>query len=283
MFFFTKSGASRIVVVGCLALTNFIAGTALAADAMMQAPEAQVPVAKFDERRWKVIVSPYVWAASLKGKTEVAGRSADVDVPFSETIENLDFSIMGNIDVTNGLFGMYFDGQYTKTSQKEDLRNFTLGAGFTVTTLSAGAFFRAIEMPLGGENVFGNQRVFAIEPTAGVRWTQLKADFTLDRWAESRKLEWTDPFVGVRINTDLSERWNLFAMADVGGFGVGTDLSAQGQAYLGYRTHIFNQPALLRLGYRALYQDYEGGDILGQKFKWNVTQHGPLVGLSLVF
>jgi hypothetical protein len=105
----------------------------------------------------------------------------------------------------------------------------------------------------------------------------------LDRWSEKRKLQWTDPFIGARIQADLSDRWNLFAEADIGGFNMGSDLSVQGQAYLGYRTHIFNQPALLRFGYRALYQDYEGGDILGHSFKWNVTEHGPVAGISLVF
>ncbi|WP_421090978.1 hypothetical protein [Pseudochrobactrum sp. MP213Fo] len=241
------------------------------------------PVAQFDQRRWKVIVSPYIWAASLDGHANVAGRRPDIDVPFSDIFKNLDFSAMGNVEITNGLYGVYFDGQYTKTKQDEDFRSLTFGVDVTSTTLSAGAFFRAIEVPLEGETLFGNQRVFAIKPTAGMRWTQLKADFTFGQLSESRKIDWLDPFVGARIIADLAERWNLFAEADVGGFGTGSDLSAQGQAYLGYRTHIFNQPALLRFGYRALYQDYEGGDILGKKFRWNVTQHGPVAGVSFVF
>ncbi|MDM7851566.1 hypothetical protein QUF18_11065 [Pseudochrobactrum kiredjianiae] len=230
-----------------------------------------------------MIVSPYIWAASLDGHANILGRRTNIDVPFSDIFKNLDFSAMGNIEVTNGLYGVYFDGQYTKTSQDEQFHSQTLGADITMTSLSAGAFFRAYEMPLEGETVFGGQRVFAFEPTVGVRWTQLKVDFMLDRWSEKRKLQWTDPFIGARIQADLSDRWNLFAEADIGGFNMGSDLSAQGQAYLGYRTHIFNQPVLLRFGYRALYQDYEGGDILGHSFKWNVTEHGPVAGISLVF
>lgn len=269
---------AHIIFAACISAASIASGQALGADIL--APQ---PVAKFDERRWKVIVSPYIWAASLDGHANIMGRRTNVDVPFSDIFENLDFSAMGNVEVTNGLYGVYFDGQYTKTSQDESFHDQTLGADVTMTTLSAGAFFRAVEVPLEGETVFGTQRVFAIEPTAGLRWTQLKVDFMLDRWSERRKLEWTDPFVGARIQADLTDRWHLFAEADVGGFGAGADLSAQGQAYLGYRTHIFNQPALLRFGYRALYQDYDGGDVLGHRFKWNVTEHGPVAGVSLVF
>lgn len=278
MPFLSKINKKRVFWAGYIAVTGIMNIQALSADAIILDP----PV-KFDERRWKVIVSPYIWAASLNGHADVAGRRTDVDVPFKDIIKNLDLSVMGNVEVTNGIFGAYFDGQYTKTSQDADVRSLTLRAHITSTTLSAGAFFRAIEVPLDGLTVFGNQRVFAVEPTVGVRWTQLKVGLDLDRWSDSRKMQWTDPFIGARIDTDLTDRWNLFAEADIGGFSTGSKLSAQGQAYLGYRTHIFNQPALLRVGYRALYQDYKGGEVLGHQFNWNVTQHGPVAGVSFVF
>lgn len=274
----SKASTIQVMFVGCVAFTTMISLHAFSADAIaLQSP------ANFDERSWKIIVSPYIWAASLNGHTSVAGHHADVDIPFNDVYKNLDLSMMGNVEITNGIYGFYFDGQYTKVSQDADFHSLTLGVDITSTTLSTGAFFRAIEVPLDGMTIFGNQRLFTVEPTAGVRWTQLKADFDLVNWSASRKLEWTDPFIGLRINTDLTERWNLSAEADVGGFREGSDMSAQGQAYLGYRTHVFNQPTLLRLGYRALYQNYEGGDVLGHKFRWDVTQHGPVAGVSFVF
>lgn len=278
MSFSSKDRAVRLSLAVCILVIGVVNTPAFSADLVVQ----DIPV-KFDEHRWKVIVSPYIWAASLKGHADVAGRRAEVDVPFKDIIKNLDLSVMGNVEITNGLYGVYFDGQYTKTTQDADFRTLRLEANISSTTLSAGAFFRAFEVPLDGMTVFGNQRVFAIEPTVGVRWTQLKGDFGVDRLSESRKMQWADPFIGARFDADLTDRWNLFAEADIGGFGAGSDLSAQGQAYLGYRTHIFNQPALLRFGYRALYQDYKGGDILGHQFRWNVTQHGPVAGVSFVF
>ncbi len=236
------------------------------------------------EREWAVIVSPYAWAASLKGSGSLAGFDTDVDVPFSEIFDHLDLVAMGNIELTNGQWGVYFDGQYVKTSQSEDVFAHEIGLDITTTTLSAGAFYKAYEQQLGGDTVFGKPRTLSIEPTAGVRWTKLKADVQAFGLRTTKSADWTDPFVGLRMNADLTERWNLFAEADVGGFDVGSKVSVNAQAYLGYRTLMFGHPTILRAGYRLLYQDYENDDFTGtNKFRWDVSQHGPVIGLSMRF
>lgn len=274
--------AFRIIRTVIFASTCLCFGGGATAGAFPEVPDSDGTAATFDVPRWTIIVSPYLWAASLSGHTHLGDRRSDVDVPFSQIFRNLDFTFMGNIEATNGLYGAYLDGQYTKTSQSELVHSHNLAIDITSASLSAGAFYRAVEVPLEGSTVFGHQRIFAVEPTVGIRWTKLKADVWSGHVFENRKLEWTDPFIGARVQADLTARWNLFAQADVGGFGVGSDLSVQGQAYLGYRTHIFKRPALLRIGYRALYQDYNGGNTQDH-FKWNVTQHGPIAGVSLVF
>ena len=116
-----------------------------------------------------------------------------------------------------------------------------------------------------------------------MRWTKIKADLSVGPFSVSRKAEWTDPFVGVRLKTDLNERWNLAGEADIGGFGAGSKLSYNAQAYLGYRTFLFDRPTNLRVGYRVLSQDFKGPELLGHTFKWDVVQHGPVVGLSMRF
>lgn len=260
------------------------ADSARAADANRIAdPNAYMVVAEPDLHSWQLIISPYLWAASLSGHLNAAGRRADIAVPFADIVDHLDFSVMGNVELTNQRFGMYFDGQYTKTSQYGTVHQLALAADITSTIIAAGAFFRAVELPLDGMTVFGRQRIFALEPMIGLRWTQLKLDFQLPQYADSARLRWTDPLIGARLYADLTPRWNLFLQADIGGFNSGTDLSAQAQGYLGYRTHLFSQPALLRFGYRALYQDYLSGDIAAGALKWNVTQHGPVAGISIVF
>ena len=278
---YSRNFAGKTVRNIALMSTFFIAPTAsaLAADVIAPAP-AQSEFQ--DQQRWRVIFSPYVWGASLTGNAGLMGRSTSVDVPFKDILNNLDMSFMGNIEITNGTYGAYFDGQYTKTSQKEDVLDRQLGLDITSTTLTGGVFYRVYQHDLDGLTYYGRQRVFAIEPTAGIRWTQIKAKLNVDPFTESRQANWTDPFIGTRVLYDIGERWNISAEADIGGFGAGTKLSANGQIYLGYRTRVFNLPTIWRVGYRALYQDYRDEDSR-EKFKYDVTQHGPVVGWSVQF
>ncbi|MDT6939035.1 hypothetical protein RI570_02575 [Brucella pseudogrignonensis] len=267
----------NIALISTFLITS--TASALAADVIAPAP-AQSEFQ--DQQSWRVIFSPYVWGASLNGNAGLLGYSSKVDVPFKEIFSNLDMSAMGNIEITNGKYGVYFDGQYTKTSQGEDVFHERLDLDITSTSLAGGVFYRAYQQDLDGLTYFGKQRVFAIEPTAGVRWTQIKAKLSVGPFSETRKAEWTDPFVGTRVLYDVSERWNLSAEGDIGGFGVGTKLSAHGQIYLGYRTKTFDLPTIWRVGYRALYQDFNDKEGR-EKFRYDVTQHGPVVGVSIVF
>lgn len=262
-----------------LALSFLVAATpaSLAADVVSPAqPEIQ------DQQRWRVIFSPYVWGASLNGRAGLLGHNTDVNVPFREIFDNLDMTFMGNVEVNNGTMGFYIDGQYVKTSQDENLRSNELALDITTTTLMGGVYYRVYEKQLEGTTLYGDQRVFAIEPTIGVRWTQLKADLEIGPLNARRKTDWTDPFIGTRVFYDINDRWNIFAEADIGGFGAGTELSANGQIYLGYRTLVFDVPTTFRVGYRALYQNYKDNDLV-EKFKYDVTQHGPVVGFSVSF
>ena len=275
--------AFSTLAIRSLSVLSMVASMLIAATA---GQAADGPVATRDpapdERPWRVIVSPYVWGASLDGNTVLYGRHARVDVPFSETLKSLDFSFMGDVEITNGTFGAYIDGQYTKTSQKEKVRDNQVGLSITSSLVAGGVYYRIYEQRLGGNNILGRPRVFAVEPTLGLRWTRLKASLDAGIVEVSRQVEWTDPFVGLRLFVDLDERWNIFAEGDIGGFRGGSDLSLNGQIYLGYRTELFTVPTVLRVGYRALYQDYRTNNT-PERFEWNVTQHGPVVGLSMRF
>jgi len=231
---------SLFSLVFCLSSIVFSAARAADFDAERMEPE----------REWAVIVSPYVWAASLKGNASLAGFDTDVDVLFSEIFDHLDLALMGNVEVTNGKWGVYFDGQHVQTSQDERVFAHEIGIDIKTTTLAAGAFFKAYEVELGGQTVFGKPRTISFEPTVGVRWTELKADVSAFGVSSTKNSDWADPFIGLRMNADLTDRWNLFAEADVGGFDVGSKVSVNAQAYLGYRMEMLGKPTILRAGYR---------------------------------
>ncbi|OJY04643.1 MAG: hypothetical protein BGP04_02465 [Rhizobiales bacterium 62-17] len=230
------------------------------------------------QKDWSLTVTPYLWAASLNGNAAVLGIRRHVDVPFRDTLKDLDFGFMGNVEYRQGPAGAYLDAQYVKVSNNAHVGPFKIGVGMRSALVNVGFFYRVYEAGLGGNTVFGTPRVFAIEPTAGMRWTSMMARVHLGLFHVSERQSWVDPFVGARLSYDLTDRWNLFVESDVGGFGAGSRLSVNAQAVLGYRLLLAGYQTTLRVGYRVLKQDYRDGGFL-----WNVTQHGPLIGASIRF
>ena len=69
---------------------------------------------------------------------------------------------------------------------------------------------------------------------------------------------------------------------DFGGFGAGSDFTWNLAGILAYDFHIRSVSTSVLLGARALYQDYDEGSAEGL-IRWDVTQYGPLIGLSFRF
>lgn len=88
---------------------------------------------------------------------------------------------------------------------------------------------------------------------------------------ESASKTWFDPILITRFTGDINDKWLFQFRGDVGGFGVGSDLTWQLQAYAGYRfTKVFQITA----GYRILSIDYDKGSGT-ERFIYNVNTSGP--------
>jgi hypothetical protein len=48
---------------------------------------------------WQFTIAPYMWAAGMDGAITVKGVEANVDVPFSDVISDLDFAAMAHFDM----------------------------------------------------------------------------------------------------------------------------------------------------------------------------------------
>lgn len=273
--FLSLRSAAAAALLG--AATAFVpACGAQAAD--LRPAAAQSPTAPVSLRDWSLVITPYMWASSLKGDAAVRGYSANVDVPFSETLKQLQFGAMGAAELRRGNFGGYINAEYAKVASEKHFSRATLGVGMKNYLVSGGLYYRVFESQLGGNTVFGSPRVFAIEPTVGLRYARLTTKLRVGGFGVSASESWLDPFIGTRVTYDMSDRWNLALEGDVGGFGVGTRLSLNGQAAIGYRTTMLGLPTTFRAGYRVLHQDFRDGG-----FQWKVTQHGPIAGASIQF
>jgi hypothetical protein len=121
---------------------------------------------------------------------------------------------------------------------------------------------------------------FAAAGTVDTGDLTLNADGTL---TASGSVGWVDPLVGVRLHHQFAPGWNFVASGDVGGFGVGSKFSWQALAALNYDFYVHNGITWSGMaGYKALYVDYSKGSGLTH-FEYNMTMHGPIIGLTARF
>jgi hypothetical protein len=257
------------------------AGAARAQDASTDLPP---------EDRWTFVVAPYLWAISLDGDAEVKGVETDVDVPFSDAVKDLSFGGMLLVDARRGRFGIAANGVFTRVSPNEEVGPIEIDATSDLAQLGVGPYYRAIAWQYG-ETAAGQPLRLIVEPWVGARLNHLRLELELNRQGRFQDVDlgrvgqhfddsetWVDPIVGTRFALNLTERWIVAGEADVGGVLAGSDLSWNVQGYLGYRTSVLGQPTTFAIGYRALYVDYDHNE-----FKWDVTQHGPILGALLRF
>lgn len=242
-------------------------------------------VTSYAAEHWKVLVSPFIWGASLKGDLALAGKKPAVDIPFSELVNDVDSIFMGNLELTNSHYGFYIDAINVDTDSNDRVMGQKISYKIDQTTVALGAFYRAFNYELGGNHLFDEPRRIAIDPTIGARWTKLTAEVQSKPFdlKLSKKAEWTDPFVGLRLTADLTNKWNLSLLSQVGGLDTDNKKTHNHEAYLGYRVYLLDHPTIIRVGYRSLSQRYTSTDFTGHRFKYDIRQSGPVVGMTMRF
>jgi hypothetical protein len=86
---------------------------------------------------------------------------------------------------------------------------------------------------------------------------------------------WLDPYVGFAGRYNFCKAWYLTGKADIGGFGIGSEITWQGYGALGCQV---TRLIFLEAGYRYLYTDYDHGG-----FVYDVTQSGAQITAGIVF
>lgn len=233
-------------------------GLALGVSAMAQTEQAAqpIPVENTQPGKWNFAVSLYGLAAGQSGDVVVKGVPANLDLDFDQIWENLDSCGMGTVRIGYGRWALVTDIIYLGLEASGD----KVDAEFDQWLVTPALAFQASEQ---------------VELFAGVMYNNLSAEISgpFGRRTSGTQ-EWWDPFVGADVNLPLTEKFSLHARGDVGGFGVGSDLTWQAFPYLDWR---FAQWGSLQAGYRWLYADYEDS---GEGFAYDVTTQGPQFGIT---
>jgi hypothetical protein len=91
--------------------------------------------------------------------------------------------------------------------------------------------------------------------------------------------DWFDPIIGANFSAPLCEKLSAAMRADIGGFGVGSDLTWQIYPHLNYQVC---RNGSLQAGYRWVYNDYSSGTGRSE-FAYDVLTQGPQIGFTFTF
>jgi hypothetical protein len=248
-----------LLAMAAAVATCFVA----AADVRAQAAQAA------QDDAWHLDTAFSFWALSAEGTAGARSIESDVDVGFDDIFENLNFAVMPGATLTKGDWVLGFAGMY---GQLEDRKTFLDGRGGDINADLGIADFSLGYTLLRTE--VGDGMPLKVTPVVGTRYTYLSLEFNPFQFVgEDRSRDWWDPYVGGQVVLGLSDTLAWRTQGTIGGFGVGSDSAWSAATFLDFR---LNEKATLNVGYRAVSWDYDEDD-----FKWDVTFHGPWIGLTV--
>ncbi|MEI8178649.1 hypothetical protein [Aestuariivirga sp.] len=227
-----------------------------------------------DSSDWKFTVAAYGWGAGLNGQIGVFGfQPRDVDISFSDVLENLDFAAMGLAEARNGRFMLGVDATYTNLSA-------SVKTPFGIVAKKIDAANTSLMLTgLAGYALYDTD-VARLDIVAGARLWSVNNDFEAKggligsrSWSDGAT--WVDPLVGAKLRVDLLPKVYLASWAMIGGFGVGSDLMWDLMGGAGYE---FTDNVSVFAGYRAMSVDYSN-----DSFVYDVVQKGPVVAAVFKF
>lgn len=219
---------------------------------------------------WTYRIEPYAWLTGLSGATGVADQTTDVDTSFGDITDVIKMAAALELEARNGKWGICADifwselgGEASLT--RDHLKELDLDMQQLIGELTIA--YRTNESPKGFLDLF-----------AGARYNRMKLDFeakgtktSIDGSADE---EWVDPIIGFRGQYNINEKWALAGNADIGGFGVSSDLTWSVEGTVVYN---FSECIYTELGYRYLHTDYQ------EDFVYDMNQKGLFLGLGFVF
>lgn len=210
----------------------------------------------------------YLWGAGLKGDIGNAAGASPVDVKFDDILDNLEAGFMLNYRGKWDQWSFGADYIYLNINPSSDTPPATIDLKQSVLELTGGYAIQP-----------------GIELLAGIRAVDISTDITVTpppmvpaTPAVNAQDDWVDPLIGIDYRSPLADKWHFYGRADLGGFGVGSDLTYQLAAYFGYKpSDNWN----LYAGYRHLDFDYKSDN--DKKFFYDLSISGPLAGFSYHF
>jgi hypothetical protein len=228
------------------------------------------------QKKWNFLTDVYLMFPYMDGETGI-GKSLvlPVDANPGDIFSHLQMGAMLYLEARTDKWAITSDLVYMNLNQDVTpgiiLNSGTVGAKQLIWE-TAGLYRVAsfLEVGAGG-------RLNYLQTSTDVRINAIPAG-TVEATGRHHKT-WYDPVLIARFSTDIKDKWLFQLRGDVGGFGLGSDLTWQLHAEAGYRfTKVFQ----MALGYRVLSTDYRTGEE-PKEFIFDVKEFGPEIRFGFNF
>lgn len=220
------------------------------------------------EDAWRFEFTPYLWFPNISGTIATDPLpKATFESPDLGLLDNVDFATSATFTARDDAWVVLSEFSYTKLGLDERISGSELSVDSAVYW----------GMLAGGHSV-ASGRMGRIDVFGGVRYTYLDGDVESSGGVSGSNRDnqdWFDPLVGFEASGRISSRWSLGLLADIGGFGVGSDVSYEVWPSVSWN---YNEIITLHAGYRLLSMDFKRDET-----EYDVTEAGWIVGFGLAF
>lgn len=226
---------------------------------------------------WHFAASLYLWGAGIGGKTTNGG---DVDIGFSDILDNLDMTYMGTFEARTGKWLLAADVVYLsvsagnngdiKTPLGDIAKSSSLDETNWVITPIVG--YNLVDDSRWSLDVLGGARYYSLDATIELKASGSGPLNTAPQYKLSDSDHVLDAIVGVKGRVNIAQSWYLPYYVDIGG--GDTNLTWQVFGGVGYQ---FNQLSV-NAGYRYLEWNFKDSVALD-----NQSISGPLLGMRYQF
>ncbi|MEE4295037.1 MAG: hypothetical protein V2J20_00285 [Wenzhouxiangella sp.] len=235
---------------------------------------------------WAFRVEPFVWLPGIDGTVGALGLSTDVDLSLSDLFSSsgsgrakydIEMLFAMEVEARKGRWGVMANAVYLDldiSGSSPSPRHLTADIDFSEFLGDLAVTYRVWEEPKGFLDLYAGARVNSLSLDINARADLIRFQRE-PSISVSDSETWVDPIIGLRGQWALSEKFFLAGKADIGGFGVSSELLWSAQATAGYQ---FTKNFSSEIGY-----SYYDTDYADSGFIYDLAMGGLFLGLNFEF
>ena len=228
------------------------------------------------KNKWNFLIEPYLMFPNIKGTTGVGTLpDAELEADQDDIFSNFKMGAILYFEMAKDKWAFSSDLVYMNLDQDVET-GAVINSGnvnlkqFSWELAALRKLLPCLDAGIGG-------RYNGIKTSMDLQTKELRNGTTAN--SKSMDQSWFDPIIIARIKSTPGKKLIYQFRGDIGGFGIGSELAWQLQAYAGYRfSKLFQATA----GYKTISADYEKGS--GEdRFLYDVDTFGPVIRLGFNF